>query len=119
MFEDIHFRWHLLYARDSFVITDRYVRTEKDGLLNGPGTSGLHAQQLTQAELHLPSTRNGVHALLREGGMRLVPLSTCNWEHAGVTELQWQREARCAPGQASQTIHYDAGIYTSVACWCL
>jgi hypothetical protein len=73
VYNDVFYRWFLLYARGDLPDLERSVL---DGRKNGPSVAGVPVKQLRRAEAVLPRLRDGVNAFITEGGMCLIPSST-------------------------------------------
>ena len=66
MFQDVHFRYHLVYKREDLTSDSRFKRSSTDGQFDGPGVVGVPAEQLEMAVQTLPLSQDGVDAWLAE-----------------------------------------------------
>jgi hypothetical protein len=76
VFEDVYWHHLLIYSLGNL---PSCKRTIDDGLMNGPGVSGVDRKELQIAAGLVPASRNGVDAWMLEGGMSWVPQSRVVW----------------------------------------
>lgn len=77
VYEDVFWHHLIKYSLGLLPFCERRI---DDGLMNGPGVSGVDPKQLQVAIEQTPASRDGVNAWIREGGLSWAPNSRVVWE---------------------------------------
>jgi hypothetical protein len=82
VYEDVFWHHLIKYSLGLLPFCERRI---DDGLMNGPGVSGVDPKQLQVAIEQTPASRDGVNAWIREGGLSWAPNSRVVWGKISVT----------------------------------